>query len=192
MRRMAGRTLCQTADQSVGSGVVDETYVAISFGGISLVQTGQSTAQSSGLNLAIASNNSQAIAGGIGSFAIATNNSYAAAAGGLLNTAIADNNSQVHALSLGIGNTVTARNGSVAINTGGNFNTVSATNNSVARVASGNRNTVTASDGSSAVVDTNRFDLTSNDNTLTVRCGGSVTLTAQSNQTVTSGTCETG
>lgn len=88
--------------------------LAISFGGISLVKTGKITAQSEGLNLAIASNNSQASASGIGigNVAIATNNSYAASGGLLLNTAIADNNSTAFAaLGLETGNTALARKG---------------------------------------------------------------------------------
>jgi hypothetical protein len=163
--------------------------VSVSFGGLPVADDGgPSTARSEGLSLAIASNNSQAVAGGIGSFALASNNSYAGATGLLLNTAIADHNSQaISGVGLQTGNTVTARNGSSASSAGGNFNTVSATNNSVARAVNGNRNTVTASDGSSAVVES--WGTTASDNTLTVRCGGSVTLTAQSNQTVTSGTC---
>lgn len=76
------------------------------------MKTGKSTAQSEGLNLAIASNNSQASASGIGigNIAIATNNSYAASGGLLLNTAIADDNSTAE-VAEGSANTVAARCG---------------------------------------------------------------------------------
>ena len=167
---------------------VSHRDLAISFGGISLVKTGKSTAQSEGLNLAIASNNSQASASGIGigNVAIATNNSYAASGGLLLNTAIADDNSTAFAaLGLETGNTAVARNGSTANSAGSSFSTVKATNNSSAR-SFGSFNNVTADDGSTAEV------AEGNANTVAARCGGKVFLMAQSNKVVTSAPCETG
>jgi hypothetical protein len=166
--------------------------LAISVGGITVVQTGNSTAETWGPNLAIAYNNSHAQAFGIGSLAIATNNSYAGTgAGGFLNTAIADNNSDAVA-GWGFpssGNTSIARDGSYAnsggnFGSGGNFNRVTATNNSSAS-ANGNFNTVTANDGSTA-------DISGDTNTVTARCGGSVVFSAQSNKIVTNAPCDAG
>jgi hypothetical protein len=159
----------------------DTSDRAISFAGIVLVKT----AAAPHLNLAIASDNSQAVAEGIGfgNLAIASNNSFDGAGGLLLNTAIADNNSQaISGLSLEIGGTAIARNGSNASSVGGHFNTVSVTNNSRATLRSESNNTVTASDGSTA-------DISGNANTVTARCGGTAVFSAQSNQVTTSGSC---
>jgi hypothetical protein len=158
--------------------------LAISASGLTLVQTGNSTAATLGPSLAVAFNNSQASALGIGSVAIATNNSGAAASG-ILNTAIADNNSgAVAGFPFGIGNTAIARDGSTAQALAGNFNTVRATNNSFAR-AVGNINSVTA-------IDSSEVDISGDANTVTARCGGSVVFSAQSNQIVTNAPCEAG
>jgi len=152
---------------------IDPNDVAISFSGIPLVKTGNSTADSSGPSLAIASNNSRAYAHGVGNLAIATNNSSAAAnfpyhyEPSDLNTAIADNNSGLIAGAPGNGNTAIARNGSTAVVIYGDFNTVRATNNSDVYITTANTNTVTASDGSNV-------EFSGDANTVTARCGGSV------------------
>ena len=59
----------------------DDGSLAISVGGLTLVKTGRSEAFTVGPSIAIAYNNSQAGAMGLGNVAIATNNSYSAAAG---------------------------------------------------------------------------------------------------------------
>jgi hypothetical protein len=177
-----------TTEPSTDTTTTEQTAdggLAISWGGFTLVQTGNSTAQTLGPSLAIASNNSHAAAGGGGNLAIATNNSYAGASG-LLNTAIADNNSEAQAgFGSSTGNTSIARDGSTARVESGNFNTVRATNNSSATSRIGSNNTVTATDGSTA-------DISGDANRVTVRCGGSVVFEAQSNQIVTSVPCEAG
>jgi hypothetical protein len=162
---------------------IDDRSLAISVGGITLVKTGRSEAFTLGPSIAIAYNNSQAGAMGLGNVAIATNNSYSAAAG-VLNIASADNNSDASAGYDGIGNTAIARNGSSAGSYDGNFNSASATNNSSAQIYIGSFNTVTATDGSIAI-------LSGDANRVTARCGGSVTLSAQG-QIVTSAPCEAG
>jgi hypothetical protein len=119
--------------------------LAISVGGIPLLETGNSSAVTLGPSLAIAVNNSQAGAFGIGNIAIATNHSEASAAFGfgLLNTAIANNNSIASAgLLTGIGNTSIARDGSTAISESGSFNSLRATHSSSAQVFQGSFNTV--------------------------------------------------
>ena len=166
--------------------------VSVSVGGVTAYDDGgPSTAATSGLNVAYASNNSEAVAWGpgFGNLAIATNNSDAAAGSYLLpgsfNTAIADNYSSAHSL-VGIGNTAIARDGSKADAIGiGSSNVVSATNNSVAAAGGGSFNRVTATDNSTAIT-----ELNGSANLITARCGGSVTLSAQSNQIVTSAPCE--
>ena len=159
--------------------------LAISVAGIPLVKSksGTSEAFTRGPSIAIAYNNSQAGAMGLGNISIATNNSYSAAAG-LLNTAIADNNSDASAGYSGIGNTAIARNGSSAGSYDGSFNTVRATNNSSAQVDIGSFNTVRATDGSTALTGGNA-------SVIMARCGGSV-LNAQSHKIVTSAPCEVG
>ena len=145
--------------------------LAISVGGITVVQTGKSVATTVGPNLAIAYNNSQAGAlFGIGNVVIATNDSVAGSFG-KLNAVYADNGSTADAL--------------------GDLNFVSATNNSHA-AAGGRFNTVTANDGSTVEIwgDANR---------VTARCGGSVidpldsppetVISAQSNRIVTIAPC---
>jgi hypothetical protein len=169
--------------------------VSVSVGGVTAYDDGgPSTAATSGLNFAYASNNSEAVAWGpgFGNLAIATNNSDAAAGAylivpGSLNTAIADNDSSAYSLA-GIGSTAIARDGSKAEAVGiQSFNFVRATNNSYAAAAAGGFNSVTASDNSTATTD--RYGSA---NLITARCGGSVTLSAQSNQIVMSAPCETG
>lgn len=179
--------LADTTPPSTEAHATEQTAdggLAISLGGISLVQTGNNEAFTYGPNLAIAYNNSQAGAiGGFGNVAIAGNNSYSAAAG-ILNTAIADNNSDASAGYTGIGNRAIARNGSSAGSYDGNFNTVRATNNSSAQIYIGSFNTVTATDSSSAI-------LSGDANRVTARCGGSVEFSAQG-QIVTNAPCEAG
>src|SRR5262245_31091940 len=75
--------LVGTATASADTSATEPTNdgsLAISVGGIPLVKTGSSEAFTLGPNIAIAYNNSQAGAMGIGNVAIATNNSYSAAA----------------------------------------------------------------------------------------------------------------
>jgi hypothetical protein len=169
--------------------------VSVSVGGVTVADDGgPSTASTNGLNFAYASNNSEANAfgPGFGNLAIATNNSDASAGGylilpGSFNTAIADNNSSAHSIA-GIGNTAIARDGSKADAIGiGSSNFVSATNNSVAAAGGGSFNRVTATDNSTAIT-----ELNGSANLITARCGGSVTLSAQSVKIVTSAPCEAG
>ena len=169
--------------------------VSISVGGVTVADDGgPSTAATSGLNFAYASNGSEANAfgPGFGNLAIATNNSDASAGGylivpGSFNTAIADNNSSAQSIG-GIGNTAIARDGSKATAFGiGSSNFVSATNNSVAGAGGGSFNRVTATDNSTAITEFN-----GSLNLITARCGGSVHLSAQSAQIVTSDLCQTG
>jgi hypothetical protein len=149
-----------TAQAAKGGGL------AISVGGIKLVQTGNSTAQTLGPNLAIAFNNSSAVAAGLGSVAIATNKSGAEVTG-ILSSAIAGNNSQ--ASSFGTGNISIAQNGSTAEVDGGPFNRGIATNNSSVTV-----------------------NYPGGNNTVTARCGGSVVFGGQSNKIITSAPCKAG
>ncbi len=160
--------------------------VSVSVAGVTAFDDGgPSTALTLGPNIAIAANNSYAATGGIGNLAIATNNS-SAGAGGFLNTAIADNNSDaVAGFATSTGNTSIARDGSTARVESGSFNRVTAANNSYATSRSGSFNTVTASDSSTA-------DIDGDANTVTARCGGSVTFSAQSNQIITSAPCAAG
>jgi hypothetical protein len=165
-----------TATASADAGTTEPTNdgsLAISVGGIPLVKTGKSVAATLGPNLAIAYNNSQAGAFGVGNVVIATNNSVAGSFG-ILNAVYADNGSTADAL--------------------GNVNFVTATNKSHA-AAGGSFNTVGAVDGGIVEIwgDANR---------VTARCGGSVidpfdsppetVMSAQSNRIVTSAPCETG
>jgi hypothetical protein len=176
-----------TTERSTDTSATEQTNdggLAISVGGITVAQTGHNTAYTFGPSLAIAYNNSEAGAVGVGNVSIAGNNSYAAA-DGLLNTAIAVNNSDASAGYSGIGNTAIARDGSSAGSYDGSFNTVRATTNSSAQSYIGSLNTLTATDGSTAETDGSA-------NILTARCGGSVILTAQSNKIVTSAPCEAG
>ena len=158
--------------------------LAISLGGISLLQTGNNEAFTYGPNLAIAYNNSQAGAiGGFGNVAIAGNNSYSAAAG-ILNTAIADNKQRREC---GLHRYRKHRHRAkrqLAGSYDGNFNTVRATNNSSAQIYIGSFNTVTATDRSTAI-------LSGDANRVTARCGGSVEFSAQG-QIVTNAPCEAG
>ena len=170
--------------------------VSVSVGGVTVADDGgPSTATTNGFNFAYASNNSRADAfgPGFGNLAIATNNSDASAGGyflglpGSFNTAIADNHSHARSIA-GTGNTAIARDGSKADAVGiGSFNSVSATNNSVAAAGGGSFNRVSATDNSTAIT-----ELNGNANLITVRCGGSVSLSAQSNKIVTSAPCAAG
>jgi hypothetical protein len=170
--------------------------LAISFGGISLWHSGNSTADSFGPSLAVAYNNSNASARGVGNLAIATNNSGAGAIGAL-NTSIADNYSGAGNF-LGTGNGTNARNNSTAVVGPGDFNSVSASNTGTAS-AIGYWNSVTANNVSTADVagignfvtvnDGSTATVRGNANLVTASCGGSVTLSAQSNKIVTSAPC---
>ena len=128
-------------------------WLAISVSGQTLVQIGNSTAESTpGPNLAIAYNNSHAGAFVFGNLAIASNNSTAVAAG-ILNTAIADNNSSASVqnpfvppgLSFStIGNTAIARDGSTARVLDGSFNSVTARCGGSVVISGSNQNVTSA------------------------------------------------
>jgi hypothetical protein len=136
--------------------------LAVSAGGNTLLQFGNSTATTTGPSLAVAFNDSDAEANGIGNFAFAANGSTVSATGNFNDVhAISDSTARVNN---GSNNHVWAIDRSTAEVNGGNNNVVMAINRSTAEVNGGDNNIVTA------------------------LCGGSA-VSAQSNRIVTSAPC---